>query len=353
MALDTNFSSEPIITVNHNNNSKEIFVQDDANKIYLISNTGSILWKKQLSEKIIGEVVQIDAYKNHKLQLLFCTESKLHLIDRNGSDVGNFPVKLPAKTSNGVNVMDYSNDKNYRLLVGCVDNMVYNYNVDGDQVKGWEYSPGASPAQGKIWHYVNNGKDYIIVYAANGSVKVVQRSGKDRLSLDKTLPSFNSQQVYFKSGTGLDKTFICTSDTIGNFHKLYLNGMVESIAINDLKSFKRLSYFDANNDNSLDYILTSNQELKVLDVDQKELFKYQFEGQINTEPILIKIKGEANKIGVLSEGKIYLFNDAGAIVDGFPLSGNTRFQIQDLNNDEIPNLVVGQGNILYTYNLEF
>ena len=52
--LDTTISSKPYLVINHTTKAKEIFVQDDGNKIYLISNTGKIIWSKQLHEKIMS-----------------------------------------------------------------------------------------------------------------------------------------------------------------------------------------------------------------------------------------------------------------------------------------------------------
>ena len=60
-----------------------------------------------MNTKIVftGDVHQIDLYKNGKLQLLFNTQSKLHLIDRNGNNVEQFPIGLVAKATNGLFVL--------------------------------------------------------------------------------------------------------------------------------------------------------------------------------------------------------------------------------------------------------
>ena len=45
----------------------EILTQDIENNIYLINNNGDRLWKKNIGNAIIGNVHQIDAYKNYLL----------------------------------------------------------------------------------------------------------------------------------------------------------------------------------------------------------------------------------------------------------------------------------------------
>ena len=89
-------ASGPFIVRNHNNNTHEVLVQDANHKIHLLGSTGQILWSKQLEGAMIGGVHQVDRFKNGKLQLLFNTASSIHMIDRNGKDVGGFPVKLKA-----------------------------------------------------------------------------------------------------------------------------------------------------------------------------------------------------------------------------------------------------------------
>ena len=62
--------------------------------LYLLSNTGKILWKKNVKEKFLGDVLQVDYFANNKLQLLFVTENYIHVMDRNGNYLKDFPVKI-------------------------------------------------------------------------------------------------------------------------------------------------------------------------------------------------------------------------------------------------------------------
>ena len=73
--LNNSILLKPQITKNHTNNKneKEVFTQDTDNAIYLISTSGKILWNKSIGGKILGNVSQIDFYKNKKLQILFNT----------------------------------------------------------------------------------------------------------------------------------------------------------------------------------------------------------------------------------------------------------------------------------------
>ncbi len=351
LMLDTNISSIPHIVVNHKTKSKEIFVQDDANKIYLISNIGKVIWTKQLQEPIIGKVHQIDVYKNNKLQLLFNTKSKLYLIDRNGNDVESYPIKLPSDATNGVTPLDYSHTRDYRLIIGCNNNVVYNYDIKGAQVNGWEYTALESPANGNVWHFALGGKDYIVIPLRNGDIKVIQRNGKDRIQLTNKIPA-NNNQVYLKVGSDLSKTYIATADTLGNITKLYLNDKKEIVPFENIQQNASFTSFDYNNNNSNDYIFSWGNRIKIMDSDKKEIYNSEFQSDITQIPIFFKMPDKTTRMGLVADKQIYLINEKGEIEDGFPLAGSTLFNVADINNDNTTNLVVAHNKLIYTYNLK-
>jgi len=351
LMVDTSVSSTPHIVLNHKTKAKEIFVQDDANKIYLISNIGKVIWTKQLQGPIIGGIHQIDVYKNNKLQLLFNTKSKIYLIDRNGNNVESYPVKLPSNASNGVTPLDYSHNRNYRLIIGCEDNIVYNYDITGAKTKGWEYKSESSAATGKIWHFSNANKDYIVIPLKNGKVKVIQRNGKDRLTIKNKL-EVALNPIYLKVGNTLANTYLTTMDSSGNISQLNLNGKI-SLIINDYNQpGAKFNFFDFDTNNSKDFAIAYENNIKIVDRDKKELYSNTFETAITQTPLFFKLSDKTTQLGIVTENQIYLINANGTLLEGFPLSGSTPFSIDDLNNDNTSNLVVAHGKMIYTYNLK-
>ena len=85
------------------------------------------------------KLIQLTFYKNNKYQCIFNTNSNLHIIDRNGNYVENYPIKLPVKTKIGHSLFDYNNKKKYRIIVVGDDNMIYNFDKFGKKVVGWKY----------------------------------------------------------------------------------------------------------------------------------------------------------------------------------------------------------------------
>ncbi len=71
-----------------------IVIQDNQNVLYLFSNKGKLLWRKKLGGKILGDIKQVDLYKNKRLQMAFRTKDRFLILDRNGEIVKPFNIKL-------------------------------------------------------------------------------------------------------------------------------------------------------------------------------------------------------------------------------------------------------------------
>lgn len=75
--------------------------QASDNSLTLLDHNGKQLWKIPFPARIVGEPAQIDIYNNLKIQYLICAGNKLHLIDRLGRQVKNFPLSLPGTAKSG------------------------------------------------------------------------------------------------------------------------------------------------------------------------------------------------------------------------------------------------------------
>lgn len=348
--IDGDIATDPEIVINHVDNTKEIIVQDNLNQLYLISNTGKIIWKKQLNEKIIGKIHQVDALKNNKLQLIFNTSSKIFLLDRNGNNVGKFPVALPSPATIGLEPLDYEKNKNYRILIGCENNQLYNYDIEGNLVKGWEYNKGKSAATQQIYHFVSDKKDYIVVSLKDGSIRLLERNGKDRVFLKNKLPNTNNQIIVFPN-MDLKKSYAVSSDSLGNVIRLFFTDKNETLNFENEAGAKFFSSFDLNNDNANEILFTNGNKITVYNTDKKIILTYQTETEITQPPKLFKLK-TGNKIGLVSGSTIHLINEKGISENNFPLTGSSVFKISDLSNNGKLNIVVGDRNTVYMYNLE-
>ncbi len=182
------------IVINHVSKNDEILNFNKKTKTLSLINNNDTLWVKTLSSNIVGNVIQIDAYKNNKLQYAFVNNDSLYIIDRNGSSIDNFPIKIE-KPITGISVIDYEKNKNYRLF-NSYKNGVENFDLNGQNTKGWieqnSYLNNILPLQ----HFIINQKDYIVTINIKGDINLLNRKGEIRYGLNKPITNPENISAY-------------------------------------------------------------------------------------------------------------------------------------------------------------
>ncbi len=375
--LDTAVSSRPQLLINHNTKAKEIIVQDDANKLYLISSTGKIIWTKQLPEKIIGEIIQVDVLKNNKLQILFNTHNAIYLYDRTGKEMKGFPIILESPAVNAVSVVDYEKNQDYRIFAACENKKILCFKSNGEAVKAFNFNKTDNLVYLPIQYIKIENKDLLCAVDEKGKIYVLNRQGEASIKIIEKLPH-GIRSFFIESGKSFSKSYIIAADTSGNIIKISFSGIKEIIKTGDFETAPFFEYKDINNDKIKEYIFLSRNELKVFsenkpvvsssgnvndnkadehNVSTSEpslLFSYEFKENIQQAPMFFLFPDGIGKIGVLSEktNELFLFNDNGTVYKGFPLEGKIPFSIGDMNNEGVYNIITGSDKTIYLYQLE-
>lgn len=349
--LDTMCIIKPQLLINHNTKETEIFVQDLNNNIYLINNSGRILWKQTLPERINSKIYQVDYFKNGKLQIFFSTANFLHLIDRNGNYVERYPVRLRSAASSGMSLFDYDNDKNYRILIPCMDNKVYAYSREGNLINGWEFKGSDYPVDQPINHFRVVDKDYI-VFGDKFRTYILDRKGNTRVNLNQEIvKSKNNNYILDET-----KSRILITDTVGTIYSIYLDGKIEKTVITNFDSDHFFDFKDIDADGEKDFLFLNNNTVSAYRQNKKKIYSYEFNHKIMERPVYYNFSSSDNKLGVVDalDEKIYLLNKDASIYTGFPLEGTTMFSIGYLDATEGKfNLIVGgRNNFLYNYSVQ-
>jgi hypothetical protein len=137
---------------------------------------GKTIWTVTLSADIVG-IEQIDAFKNGKKQLLILTESRLEMLDINGKNVSGFPVALASKPSTNLCIADYSSTRDYRILFGCSDGVLYNYMSNGKPTAGWNAARMKDDLPSSIQCVKVDGQNEIQVKHTSGKTTILKRNG--------------------------------------------------------------------------------------------------------------------------------------------------------------------------------
>jgi len=350
--LEDEITCGPFLVSDHQTKSKNVIVFDNLNNMYLIDSDGKELWNRKIDGKPIAQIFEVDYYKNRKYQYLFNTADYIYLIDKKGRDVTGYPKKLHSKATNGIVVFDYLNNKDYRLLLAQSDKKVYNYNIKGKEISGWNEPKMQNIVIDPVKRLLVNKKDYIIVTDIENEIKIVNRKGNRRIKVSQKLKKARNSDYYVNRTNS--KGIIITTDESGKLVYISSSGKLKYTDFGKFSPDHFFLYEDFNGDRSKDFIYIDGNKLSVFDRFKKVLFSYDFGSVITIPPTFFSLGGKQHVLGVVAnqERTIYLFDKKGNIIISKGLVGETQFTVGDIQNSNKINLVSAAGNTLYNYRLK-
>ncbi len=349
--VGNNLLIKPQIMVNHTNASScDILLQDDQNNLLQVTGSGRVRWNIPISQPILSEIHQVDVYKNGKLQYLFNTKEKLYLIDRNGNNVKNFPVTLLSPATNGVNVFDYDNNRDYRIFLAGENREIYAFNKEGKILSGWTFNKTEQEVNTPVQHFRVEGKDYIVFKDKSG-IYIQDRQGEKRVPVSARFENSKNPLVLNLNG----KPKIVATDKNGKVFYIYFDGKVEEKKTARFSENHFFTVDDLDGDNLPEFVFADGNEITVLNQNGKKIFNRKFNNPLIHKPGIYSFSARQKKIGITdaATNRIYLINPDGKLHEGFPLQGNSEFSIGriDKNAEEL-NLIVGsEGGLLFNYTL--
>jgi hypothetical protein len=301
----------PIFVSNYKTKEKDILAQDIKNNLYLISNKGVVLWRKPLKGAIFGAVEQVDLYKNGRLQLVFSTPNRVYVIDRNGKNVGNFPLEFKDKITQPVAVFDYDKKRDYRFLITQSSSLLM-YDLNGTSVKGFKYK--SSQLIGKQpKHIRHRGKDFI-AFSAGRQLKLLDRRGNVRVSVKENI-DFSNESIYFYN------SLFTTTNTKGELVQVNTKGNV---------SRQNLG-LDTNHD------ITASSKTLVTRSENKLTIKsnsIDLEYGSYTSPSLFYLKDKIYvSITDLQAKKIWVFDSQAKVFPKIPVFGTSAIDLANADGD--------------------
>ncbi len=330
VTLDTAHCFGPQIIYNHRSKSNEILVQDSANTLYLITGGGKISWKRSLETPICGKVYQLDYFDNRKLQFLFNTKNKIHLIDINGKDVAHFPVRLSAPTSNALYLVDYDDNKKYRFFVACENGSIYGFEKSGKPLPNWNPKTDMGIINVPVLHFREDTKDYIVCVNNRGGLSFFNRRGELRIPKIELNSSFKNP---FFLDTDTIPYKIVSTDSSGVIFTISTTGDITRQTFGSWTSHHSFGAYDLIGNSQPEYIFMDKRSLTAFNRDGSVIFKHSYPNKMSNGLNFYKPKGE-EKYNVAATdrkgGKVYLYNSIGSSFDGFPMEGNSTFEISDL-----------------------
>ena len=352
LKLEAPLAQKPKMVLNHKDlPNREVIVCDKANNVYLINKDGLILWTMNIPGEIISEIHQIDLFQNNKFQYVFNSKTQIYVIDRMGNKVGKFPVTLKSMASNGVSVVDYGKNKEFRFFVAGADQKIYAFDRWGKLVSNWNFTASVGPITEPGERYEVADKDYL-VFSDKQNTYFLDRQGKSR-DFNPTPFERSGNPVYFLNK---GNPSLISTDPSGKIHILDFTGQAEVKEVGKFGAGHRFLAADLDGNGSTEYLFTEGKKLTAFASDGKKLFERSFPENISETPLVCSFGAGMNKIGVVTggENKVYLLNKDGSVVQGFPMEGNSSFTLSKFNDATgWYNLIVGsEGNTLVNYRIE-
>ena len=334
ITLDANLATDIQWVTNHRTKQKELLVQDINNQLYLISNTGAILWKKQLKGKIQGDVIQVDLFKNKKLQLAFTTENEFMVLDRNGKLVDQFHKTFADGNLLPLAVFDYDRNRNYRFTI-TQGSKVYMYDNSFKLVKGFKFNTAKSSIITTPKHIRIGTKDYIIIAENNGKLHILNRQGKSRTSV-KPAFDFNSLVNIKRQENNLlfkDAKHVITKVNIAT-GKITKSDILQG---------------DSNHFNMNDNLIVKLEDEK-LTIKNKTIELDL--GNYTAPEIFYLYKKYYISVTDLDTRKASVFDSNANLLDKFPVYGQSKISATNMDSDKLIEFAVkGEDNSILIYKM--
>jgi len=329
--FDANVLNTPHFVTNHRTREKDIVVQDVNNKLYLISNSGSILWKRQLNGPVLGTIKQIDIYKNGRLQLAFATPKRVYLISRDGKDVTGYPLDFNDAITQPLSVFDYDKNKNYRLFV-TQGKSVLLYDAKGKPVKGFQFKNADAVINSQPQHIRIGSKDFILIKTDN-KLNILSRRGSSRVTVKNKL-KYSKEAIYNYKNT------FTTTTTDGSLVSIDQSGNVKATP---------LQLTDSHNITATSKTLVSLIGNK-LSIKEKTI---DLDFATYSEPLLFYINDKIYvSVTDLQSQKVLLFDSQAKPIANFPVYGNSSIDLDNIDKDRSLEFVTkGENNSILVYEI--
>jgi len=313
---------------NFNDGSEDLVLQDLSNTLYLINSAGEQVFDQVLDGPIVSEAFQIDFYKNGKLQLLVATANYLYGIDRLGESLPGFPVKLQGEKITHLNLLDYDQNREYRIFISTEQGNLWLLDKGGKPLEGWNPLALGETSIGPPFHVRVSGKgDFMVALGSSGKIHLFNRRGEIQAGSPVVLKEkLRSPLVINKSTT--PPTLYAISD----------GGEVSTITFSG-ETLKTSQFLKTNRDDRFTYL--PDQKGTSFLILLQQFNKIQFLSEQEKSLLTVPISGGKARVGYFNFGpdrKLiavtdlekkmgYLYDLSGNLVISSPMPSEGEIQL--------------------------
>ena len=340
-------SGIPVAIPDPVNGGFQLAAFDESSTLYFLSPQGEILWKKNIAEPVISEVIPLKRGKSNDYWLLFNTSGSIFLLDRKGNNAPGFPVRLKSQATNAVSLGRKANEA--RILVSCADKTTYSYDLNGRETTAWDRPRSADLVSSKVAQLSAGKLDYVVIADDQGDLRITDSFGKTRISPKAAVNKAKNVAVYLNQTNS--KGVLITTNTTGKL--VYISGTA-ALSTTDFGNFSADHFFlyeDFDGNRSMDFIYLDGNKLIVFDRFKKVLFNHEFQHEITIQPRFVTTGKGQRMLCVTDDagGELYLIDSKGRMLISSNLKGDTPYAVVNLFGNSEIYLVGGSGNKLVCY----
>jgi hypothetical protein len=326
-----------------------IAIQDQRDRFYLIGPSGDVRWSRILDGPIISDIRTLDNNAN----IIFNTANNIYIINMEGDDVGNFPLPLQSPATNGITVVNFDGNNQIGFFIACNNGNIYGFDRQGRPLPGWNPLPDIGIVNLPLTHFTKDYKDYFLALNDRNMLHIFARDGSLRFP-PKTLDGdFLSKPEYQLSSSS---NRIVAMNTAGKAHIIGLNNEHFNLLCPVGKNKQvKFELADVTKDDRKDYIVISDNYLNIFSYHSNNTFSrtlnYTASDPLDDVFAISMPDFPKNLIGTVSKqsGKIFLLNDEGQLLPGFPLAGHHPFFVADLYRNGQQLAVSAYGDSVYAF----
>ncbi|WP_422360304.1 DUF3352 domain-containing protein [Reichenbachiella sp.] len=317
-----NLISKPFAVRNHNDRTLEMMVQDEAFTLHLLDVNLKPTLQIPLEGQLKSKIYQVDYYKNGKLQYLFALDKTIHMVDRNGTYIPGYPVKLKSDNLiSELSLIDYDKSRNYRIMVADSKGNYYLYNKAGKLLDGWNPKKmGSSPAT--LGRHVRVQKnDYMLLVQKNGIFQNLNRRGETRDGFPIDLKGNISQDYFISKGSKPANTEISALTDLGELVSFNLAGVVTNRG-QLVRENEEVTFHLVNSGTEKEFILIEKNENELTVFNEALIEQFKIDTKAEQMALQYYYFGVDNQLIILIDQERrqgYIYNQDGRLLHEEPL----------------------------------
>lgn len=353
--LDTAVASQPAIVYHAALKQNCILVQDAANTLYMVSNTGTVLWKTKIQGRINGSIHQLDVLKNGTVKYLFSTDKQACLIDENGSSLYGFPVRFPGTAVAPLTLTDLYHDSAWQFYVPLENKRIVGYAINGKVLQGRAPKITDEKIMSPLRFIEKRGKIMMYATDAKGRLQLYDQKGK---TVSHTISTTACNFFYKEDDDSMQFRFTAI-DSLGLVTYIICDTALKPVHVeNKLFGFEVKKLFSDEDDVTQNrmVLFQSAGHIKAADMQARTVLDEAITDTLDVPHSCFITDHEGRLlIGTIQaqSRQIRLYHADGKLWTGFPVNGNSLFTIGKVHADAARYLVTGDtGNKLVLYRLK-